>query len=253
MWAEPLNPSAQVFQQVTAPKRRRTSLSPSPSVHAKTPSECFSPVSTSSIILPLSPSPSIDHTTIQILSPAAENNELVKFNDSPVETTKVDEFIIDLPSPSGYISHLSNIETHYLQYHMELGSKLLANLENDENPLRSLIIPRALSSPLLMKALCALSAMHFANRSRDNLCAQNTAAEYYVQAMSGLRSTLAGSAGGALPDESIIAVGLMIKYEIVRGSVQQWSVHLDALEKLLISRGGFASFDRDTAEFLWGL
>ncbi|KAL4893364.1 fungal-specific transcription factor domain-containing protein [Aspergillus ambiguus] len=253
MWAEPLNPSAQVFQQATASKRRRTGFSPALE-YSPVSSEELSPRSIPSSYLSPSPSPSsFEYGTIQIRSPSADSTDAANFNEPLFEPKKADELTVVIPSPSGCISHLSTIETHYLQYHMEHGSKLLANLENDENPLRSLLIPRALSSPLLMKALCALSAMHFANRSQDSLCAQTTAADYYVQTLSGLRSGLAGNPGGALPDESIIAVGLLIKYEIVRGSVQQWSVHLDALEKLLISRGGFAAFDRDTAEFLWGL
>ncbi|GES63048.1 C6 transcription factor [Aspergillus terreus] len=252
MWAEPLNPFAQVFRQSSASKRRRTSLSPAASTYSPVSFETSSPVSTSSPYLPPSP-PSPEYGAIQIRSPSAESNDLSNCDESLFQTKQADEVTVVVPNPTGFISHLSNIESHYLQYHMEHGSRLLANLENDENPLRSLVIPRALSSPLLMKALCALSAMHFANRSQNSLCAQNTAADYYGQTLSGLRSVLAGNPGGALPDESIIAVGLLVKYEIVRGSVQQWSVHLDALEKLLISRGGFGAFDRDTAEFLWGL
>ncbi|KAF9886027.1 hypothetical protein FE257_012083 [Aspergillus nanangensis] len=267
MWATPLNPSAQVFQQDASPKRRRISLSPSTSIYShESPDDFSSPASASSFYLPSSPSSALSFylppspsslsgcDAVEILSPTFPSDHFLDFDNSPILEPKIlSDVTVTLPSPVRHISHLSNIETHYLQYHMELGSKLLANLENDENPLRSLIIPRALSSPLLMKALCALSAMHFANRSQDNLCAQNTAADYYIQTLSGLRSVLFDGPNGTPPDESIIAVGLLIKYEIVRGSVQQWAVHLDALEKLLISRGGFDSFDRDTAEFLWGL
>ncbi|KAF7589857.1 hypothetical protein BBP40_003569 [Aspergillus hancockii] len=104
-----------------------------------------------------------------------------------------------------------------------------------------------------MKALCAMSAMHLANRFSDNLNAQTTAANYYIRTMSGLRSALSKCPVKAFPADSILAVALLCKYEIVRGSVKQWAVHLNALERLVVSRGGFSTFDRDTAEFLWGL
>ncbi|KAK1138971.1 lysine requiring protein [Aspergillus melleus] len=83
--------------------------------------------------------------------------------------------------------------------------------------------------------------------------AQTAAANYYIRTMSGLRSALTEFPRKPFSDESILAVALLCKYEIVRGSVKQWSVHLDALEKLVISRGGLTSFDKDTADFLWGL
>lgn len=155
--------------------------------------------------------------------------------------------------PSRYFSHLSHHDTHYLQYHTELGSKLLANLESIDNPLRSFLIPRALSSPLLMKALCAVSATHFANRSRDKQEAQTAATDYYVQTLSGLQSTIAEYSARTLPDEAILAVAMLCKYEIVRGSVQQWTAHLNALQELIVARGGVNALKDDMREFLSGL
>lgn len=64
---------------------------------------------------------------------------------------------------------------------------------------------------------------------------------------------LAENPGGVFSDEVLLAVGLLCKYEIVRGSVKQWAVHLNALQKMVISRGGYSSLDQDTAEFLCGL
>jgi hypothetical protein len=201
--------------------------------------------------VPTSPS---DYGAVEICTPQTETYDFNGNDGIPlIDITHADDVTIVAPKPCRSLTHLSNLETHYLQYHMEQGSRLLANLESDENPLRSLIIPRALSSPLLMKALCAMSAMHLANRSCDNLSAQTTAANYYIRTMSGLRSALSQSPVKALPADSILAVALLCKYEIVRGSVKQWAVHLNALEKLVVSRGGFSTFDRDTAEFLWGL
>ncbi|KAE8152549.1 C6 transcription factor [Aspergillus avenaceus] len=248
MWAEPLNPSADVFQTAPA-KRRRVSLSPNLSASSPvTPLDQYSPGSTVSTGVSTIPSTPSDYDSIGAYTPQTESS-----NETDGQLLDLTDRAMVVSKPCGTLSHLSNLETHYLQYHMEKGSKLLANLESAENPLRSLIIPRALSSPLLMKALCAMSAMHFANRSYDSLSAQTTAANYYIRTMSGLRSGLSRCPVGAFPSESILAVALLCKYEIVRGSVKQWAVHLNALEKLIISRGGFSTFDQETAEFLWGL
>lgn len=135
---------------------------------------------------------------------------------------------------------------------MEQGSRLLANLESDDNPLRSILIPRAMSSPLLMKAVCAVSALHLANRSHG-FGAHTASVDYYSGTLNGLRSALGKCSTELLPDDTMLAVGLLCKYEIVRGSVKQWVVHLNALQRLIVSRGGFASMDRDAAEFLRGL
>lgn len=110
-----------------------------------------------------------------------------------------------------------------------------------------------------MKAMCAMSAMHLANRSLDGFSAQTAATNYYIQTMRAIRVVLAecsdvvGGSDGGLSDDVILAVGLLCKYEIVRGSVKQWAVHLDAIQKLISSRGGFACLEQETAEFIWGL
>lgn len=155
---------------------------------------------------------------------------------------------------------LSSNEAHYLQYHIEQGSRLLTNLENDDNPLRSLLVPRALASPLLRNATCAMSAIHFSNRAQDGFVARTAATDYYLQTVRQLRAMLAGSpvtgagaGAGCTPDEMIIAVGVLCKYEIVRGSVRQWAVHLDALRKLILARGGYRALEPATAEMIWGL
>lgn len=71
--------------------------------------------------------------------------------------------------------------------------------------------------------------------------------------MRGLRAALSKSQGRAFPEDSILAVALLCKYEITRGSVKQWAVHLDALQTLVLSIGGIAQLEHDTAGFLRGL
>ncbi|KAJ5612851.1 hypothetical protein N7510_006045 [Penicillium lagena] len=243
IWVEPLGPSAQVFK-VEGPKRRRLSAS-SPSTSCvdpwlelqRSPGSATPP----GWSVPSSPQDLNGDPEIEIVSPMLEMGD-----------HRHSDVLATTPRPHGYISHLSENESHYLQYHMEEGSRLLANLESDGNPLRSILIPRALSSPLLMKAVCAVSALHLANRSQG-LSAQTAAANFYGGTLRGIRTALVERPTDLLPDDAMLAVGLLCKYEVVRGSVTQWSVHLDALQRLLVSRGGFASMDREAAEFLRGL
>ncbi|QQK40367.1 Fungal transcriptional regulatory protein, N-terminal [Penicillium digitatum] len=255
IWVEPLSPSAQVFSQTETSKRRRLS--------ASSPSQFSSPA----------PSPSSGAWVKTRSSPAPGTSlgwsvpsspwEYVPFEAAVIPFQDVEEYSpgpdIDLqssvamiPQHLGYTSHLSTHETHYLQYHMEQGSRLLANLESHDNPLRSTLIPRAMSSPLLMKAVCAISALHLANRSQG-FGAHTAAVKYYSGTLNGLRTALDRFSAELFPDDAMLAVGLLCKYEIVRGSVKQWVVHLNALQRLIVSRGGFASMDRDAAEFLRGL
>ncbi|GCB27141.1 uncharacterized transcriptional regulatory protein C15D4.02 [Aspergillus awamori] len=254
MWAEPLDPSANVFSQFRASKRRRVSTASSSTSFSRGPEEELwlcpsSPVSSSLSTAPTTPADS-DNNSLY-----SWNNEDNEYGDVQVTIPDIDAcgtLTVAPPIPSRYFSHLSHHDTHYLQYHTELGSKLLANLESIDNPLRSFLIPRALSSPLLMKALCAVSATHFANRSRDKQEAQTAATDYYVRTLSGLQLTIAKYSPRSLPDEAILAVAMLCKYEIVRGSVQQWTVHLNALQELIMARGGVDALNDDMREFLSG-
>ncbi|CAG7921033.1 unnamed protein product [Penicillium olsonii] len=248
MWVEPLGPSAQVFSKSASPSEPKTESSsrlpsPVPSVSSDAWLETWS----SGQVTPWNRSTG---SSPRYHSPAGSYINAENPEDSSRDLEISTEVVV--PRPQGHISHLSGNETHYLQYHMEQGSRLLANLESDDNPLRSILIPRAMSSPLLMKAVCAVSALHLANRSHG-FGAHTAAVNYYSGTLSGLRSVLGNFATGILPDDAMLAVGLLCKYEIVRGSVKQWVVHLNALQRLIVSRGGFASMDHDAAEFLRGL
>ncbi|RAL15640.1 Zn(II)2Cys6 transcription factor [Aspergillus homomorphus CBS 101889] len=254
MWAEPLNPSAQVFSHAKSAKRRRLSTSSSLPAFSPGSNSVKSPDPSTLWLqnLPTSPTtPSESGTSdVCLLNPNdihSEDGQVL----SPA-TAETMNLAIVAPTPCRPLSHLSQLESHYLRYHMELGSKLLANLESADNPLRSLIIPRALSSSLLMKALCAVSATHCANRIAYHWEAQTAATTYYIQTLKGLQSVLSEYTAGSFPDEAILAVALLCKYEIVRGSVKQWVAHLNALQGLVIARGGFSALSQDTREFLMG-
>ncbi|KAJ5902312.1 hypothetical protein N7495_002840 [Penicillium taxi] len=256
LWVEPLGPSAEVFKPGEDLKRQCISASSTP--HFITTSPSLSPSSEWRIESPSTPESTMP-TLLLLPSPADRSVEEPMDRNIKNEIRKLDEKnelqaqkLALIPRSKSFTSHLSVHESHYLQYHFEYGSQRLANLESEDNPLRSLLIPRAISSSLLMKALCAISALHFANRTQGT-DAKAAAASFYGRTLSGLRIALAECPTDILPEDSMLAVGLLCKYEIVRGSVKQWAIHLNALQSMIASRGGLASMDRDTGFFLRGL
>ncbi|KAL5340548.1 fungal-specific transcription factor domain-containing protein [Aspergillus crustosus] len=250
MWAVPLGPAACIFTSPRSVKQRSPSSSPAPSVGSSVSLAGQTPPTNFSVWSPR-PQDSPDNKS----SPFTEQSDVGKQDGSSRQQDPVtdNQLVVASPSPSRLLSHLSNLETHYLQYHLEKGSKLLANLETDENPLRSLLIPRALSSPLLMSALCALSAVHFSNRAYYSWSAEAEGAKYYIDTMRGLRSTLTKCQPRSIPEDALLAITLLCKYEIVRGSVKQWAVHLDALQTLVETQGGLTHTDDETTDFIRGM
>ncbi|KAJ5554251.1 hypothetical protein N7513_004210 [Penicillium frequentans] len=257
VWAEPLGPSAQVFKPDSTDS---TTTSKSRSKDESSPSHLVSPTSSpisdawldaQSSISP-SPSGSITSSPRHWLNESNIRQDHDQGDQTTEEVVISQDSLAVVPRPRNYISHLSDHESHYLQYHVQQGSRLLANLESDDNPLRSLLIPRVMSSPLLMRAVCAVSALHLANRSQG-YSAQTASATFYGRTLEGIRSVLVESSPEALSDDTMLAVGLLCKYEIVRGSVKQWVVHLNALQRLIATRGGLSSMDPDAGHFLRGL
>ena len=244
---KPLDQSAWVFQQQRRPRKRKAAASPSPS-SSSTGVSSIDVSPSSALVLP-SPSPPLSSSLITS-PPIIASGYII----DPSEDAEED--LADTYPPARLSSHihhhLSCLETYYLQYHVEQGSKLLANLENDENPLRSLIIPRAMTSPLILNAMCSLSAMHHANRLRER-DSQIAATRYYIRTVRGIRKSISSDDDVIVSEESILAICLLCKYEVIRGSVKQWAVHLNALQRIIMSRGGLRTLDSDMADFLRGI
>lgn len=208
------------------------------------------------ILSPYTPGHVADYAFPPTPSSDATASDAGTENGSPYP--EIDFIFPNICGSPGHISHISGPEMYYLQYHTERGSKLLTNLEMEENPLRAIIIPRALSSPLVMDALCAVSAVHMSNWAPHRDAGSQTAAmHYYGRTINRLRKVLSDpyaiSSCTATPEEIIITVAWLCKYEVVRGSVKQWRDHLDALQKLITSYGGFSGLDPELAEFISGL
>lgn len=183
------------------------------------------------------------------------------------DTSQAIEDDLHIVQSSGYritrpLSILQAAESFYMNYHIERGSQLLSNLEVPHNPLNEVLIPRALSSPLLLNALCTLSASHMSNWDtfdRDTL--RKAELTYYGKTISGIRNGLVDLSHQvamspsyvSLLEELIAAIASLCKYESVRGSVRSWRGHLEALQRLVASCGGLANLDEGIADWLSGL
>ncbi|KAJ9294270.1 transcriptional regulator family: Fungal Specific TF [Paecilomyces variotii] len=249
IWTEPLNPFTNVFQKPTSTKRRKLS-SASAEGHGVVQVEA---ASKDVILSPYTP----DHVA-HYASPTTPGSDITGSDTGTENGTPYHEIDFILPDLFGPPSHLSSPEMYYLQYHTERGSKLLTNLEMEENPLRAIIIPRALSSPLVMDALCAVSAIHMSNWALHRDAGSQTAAmQYYGRTISRLRKVLSDpdaiSSCIVTPEELVLTIAWLCKYEVVRGSVKQWRGHLDALQHVIASFGGFSRLDPELAEFISGL
>lgn len=154
------------------------------------------------------------------------------------------------------------LEAFYIQYYVERGSHLVINLQMERNPLNEVLIPRALSSPLLLDALCTLSAGHMLNWELPNGDALRKAEMiYYGKTLSGIRNALTdlsqlvymSPAYITLVEDLLATVASLCKYEAVRGSVRSWRGHLEALQRLVISCGGLVKLNGEIADWLSGL
>ncbi|OAA60380.1 hypothetical protein SPI_05504 [Niveomyces insectorum RCEF 264] len=151
-----------------------------------------------------------------------------------------------------------------VRYYTECASDLLINLEIANNPLRTLILPRAWSSRSLFNAVCAVAAAHWSNTARQ---AQTPAIPpasaqlYYHRALAGLRRSLDAIPRAAaddgkqqlVPTDAILTTAMLCKYEIISGSTQHWMPHLDGLRNMITQRGGLQTLEPDVRDFLHGL
>jgi hypothetical protein len=168
--------------------------------------------------------------------------------------------------PRGFFVGLSGPQCWLFQYYVERLSGLLVNAIGHENPLRSLIVPRVLSSPLLLQIVCAVSALH---RSRcadgdERRTYQMEATGYYVRALSDLRGLIPHvpwPQGDTLPNDSrllqivLLSSIFLCKYEIIKDGVTHWRRHLEGIESFsqLLDGGAWAASMPDIMEFAQSL
>lgn len=138
----------------------------------------------------------------------------------------------------------SPMEDYFLQHYIERSSSVLINVDGPTNSLRSIILPRAVTSSMLSNALFAISSLH-ASICDDNPEYRMTSLVYYNNASTALYRLISdfGSNTSVEGRElSLLASVFLCKYEIISGGTTNWRSHLRGLQKM------FSIFKRSTPQ-----
>lgn len=178
----------------------------------------------------------------------------------PINAAESDTTIL-LPSPSMF-PDFTDQEFYYLQYLDEQAATQLLNVDSGAfNPLRRLILPKALYCPGVLHSVCAVAACHLAQRSDLDTSIDRDVihTRFYLKSINWLR-TMVGGQEDQLTTQSfpwdnspVVASLLLCKYEIIRGSTTRWKNHLDGLDQLVQERGGIQSMDYDCGQYVASL
>ncbi len=127
--------------------------------------------------------------------------------------------------------------SNYLLYYTERLSRLLVMVDTPCNPLRYMIIPRVASSPMLLKAVCAVSACHLSQQQGSTSTAEDGtfALSNYAHALRDLTQCLTrfSQVDQRTVDQIVLTAVFLCKYEIIRGSIHEWRHHLTGLLHLI--------------------
>lgn len=143
--------------------------------------------------------------------------------------------------PSDPLFHDPNY-AGYLSYYTDHLSRLLVMVDTPCNPLRYMVVPRMASSPMLLKAVCAVSACHMSQREGSSSTAADGtfALRNYALALRDLTSCLSEYSASCLQkidsttvDQVVLTAVFLCKYEIIRGSIHEWRHHLTGLVRLM--------------------
>lgn len=134
---------------------------------------------------------------------------------------------------------ISQTEVFLLQHYFDRLCAILVNVDSPANPLKSVLIPRALTSPVLLHAVCAVSACHFANTLTDfGRDARRVSIALYTKAVQELNMVLTEARSQNSPDTSSSDISLLTavfvcKYQITKGSVSKWRPLLTGVQQML--------------------
>lgn len=134
---------------------------------------------------------------------------------------------------------ISQTEVFLLQHYFDRLCPILVNVDSPANPLKSVLIPRALTSPVLLHAVCAVSACHFANTLTDfGRDARRVSIALYTKAVQELNLVLTEARSQNSPDASssdifLLTAVFVCKYQITKGSVSKWRPLLTGVQQML--------------------
>lgn len=142
---------------------------------------------------------------------------------------------------------VTSAQQQLFQYYVERLSGILVNASGQGNPLRTLIIPLARTSPLLFQGVCAVSCIHRSGLMEgvQSRVYRNEAMGYYVQGLSSLKELLpaaldttslrfdrvaAPSGEQLLLFQTLLLSAIFLcKFEIIKDGVTNWRKHLDGV------------------------
>jgi hypothetical protein len=162
--------------------------------------------------------------------------------------------VLTTPAPP----QASLIEYYLLHHYTFKLSTVLINVDSPSNPLRGVILPRAVTSPMLMNALYATSALHVFTGNRDPKLG-TLALTYYDKAVSTLQHSLATwdlQRERTELEVLLLTVVCLCKYEILSGGGSNWRSHLQGLQKLLqtgISPAALSKLAPETVSYIQSL
>lgn len=151
----------------------------------------------------------------------------------------------------------SSMDRCLLYYYTSRVSVVLVNVDSSSNPLRSVLLPRALSSPTLMDALYATSAMH-AFMSNQKAEFQNLSLFFYFKAINALRQSIASLDVHQDPAtlETLLLTSIYLcKWEIISGGIH-WRAHFKGIQQLWEAdklQSSLALMDPEAAAFIKSL
>ena len=128
----------------------------------------------------------------------------------------------------------SLLERYLLDHYIQKASTVLINVEGPSNPLRSVLIPRAITSQILMDALYAVAAYHVFVCNHD-ASFRASALKYYNRAASALSRGIAGASCHMIGEDLevlLLTSVFLCKYEIISVG-KNWRQHLQGVQKML--------------------
>ena len=184
----------------------------------------------------------VDTEQLNMLADDDVVEDFSPYTRSESPTTQKLEMVPTTPSSLSHTPEIPHDDWHHLQYYVERQSNLILNAYTLRNPLRSVVLPRIMASPVLRHAVCSIAAQHRANQTHgDKDALQVAATSYYVRALSKVKESIASIStlpglldcwdAGAVED-TVLASIFLCMHEITKSGVENWRQHLVGIESL---------------------
>ena len=157
-------------------------------------------------------------------------------SSSPTSTSSADDSPPSPPSMALTIQpDASQMERYLLHHYTFLMSSILINVDSPTNPLRSVLLPRAVIFPGLKDALYAVAALHV-SVGKDDPEFRITSLAYHDKALTAFHeriSQVLQKPNRAELEVLLLTAVFLCKYEIISGGVSNWRSHLQGLKEML--------------------